>query len=515
MRFSSGARCPASAIRGRSRTLGAWLGLFVAALGSLEAAADGGGPPAPPRRLNVLFLAADDLRPELGCYGAAPVRSPNLDRLARTGTVFERAYCQFPLCGPTRASLLTGTRPDSTKVHDLYTDFRVALPGIQSLPEWFKSHGYYTDRFGKIFHIDDVASWTPARPPQKFGPGEPGKRAPYASAAINEAGWRKFDHAKAAGLSGMALERSQRGPAVEIADVDDDDLTDGRTAREGIAALRKMKETGQPFFLAIGFNKPHLPFSAPRKYWELYDRASLAVAKNTAPPARAPLALDDGVEFYTYTDVPATRPVPEDYAQLARQGYYACVSYMDAQVGRVLDELDRLGLSENTLVVFWGDHGFKLGEHGGWGKLSNFELDARVPLLLRVPGFQPGTRVSGLVELVDIYPTLAELAGLPRPEHLEGTSLVPLLRDPARAWKTAAFTQCTREGWMGYSMRTDRYRLTRWSKTGEADTLELYDHQSDPEENVNLAGLPAQAAVQRRLLDQLQAGWRAARPVGE
>lgn len=296
--------------RGWRRPLGALLcALIAAACGQPAWASVVAAPPAAPPRLTVLFIAADDLRPELACYGAAQVKSPNLDRLARTGVLFERAYCQFPLCGPTRASLLSGTRPDSTKVHDLYSDFRAALPAIQSLPQWFKDQGYYTDRFGKIFHIDDVASWTPAYPPQKFGPAEPGKRAPYASAAINEAGWKKFDRAKAAGLVGMALERSQRGPAYEIADVDDDDLIDGQTA----------------------------------------------------------LAMDDGVEFYTYTDVPATRPVPDEYARIARHGYYACVSYMDAQVGRVLDELERLGLSDSTIVVFWGDHGFKLGDHGGWG----------------------------------------------------------------------------------------------------------------------------------------------------
>ncbi len=495
------------------RPLGALLcALIAAACGQPVWASVVAAPPAAPPRLNVLFIAADDLRPELACYGAAQVKSPNLDRLARTGVLFERAYCQFPLCGPTRASLLSGTRPDSTKVHDLYSDFRAALPAIQSLPQWFKDQGYYTDRFGKIFHIDDVASWTPAYPPQKFGPAEPGKRAPYASAAINEAGWKKFDRAKAAGLVGMALERSQRGPAYEIADVDDDDLIDGQTALAGIAALRKMKQTGQPFFLAVGFNKPHLPFVAPRRYWDLYDRATLEVARNTTPPERAPLAMDDGVEFYTYTDVPATRPVPDEYARIARHGYYACVSYMDAQVGRVLDELERLGLSDNTIVVFWGDHGFKLGEHGGWGKLTNFELDARVPLIVRAPGFKQNVRLRSLVELVDLYPTLAELAGLPLPAHLEGTSFVPLLRDAGRQWKKAAFTQCPREGWMGYSMRADRYRITRWTKVGETDIIELYDHQSDPAEDKNLAGLPALATVQQELLAQLQAGWRAARP---
>ncbi len=494
--------------------MGIWLGMFVAAAGLAGLAKDGTGRPATSNRLNVLFIAVDDLRPELGCYGAAPVRSPNIDALARSGALFDRAYCQFPLCAPTRASLLTGTRPDTTRVHDLYTDFRVALPQVQTLPQLFKDHGYYTDRFGKIFHLDDVASWAPPRPLEKFGPGEPAKRAPYSDEALNEAGWKKFDAARAAGLTGMALERSQRGPAWEIATAPEETLPDYKIASQGIAALQAMKAKGQPFFLAVGFLKPHLPFVAPRRYWEMYDRNSIPVAENTRPPAHASQALGDGVEFYTYTDVPADRPVPDAYAQGARQGYYACVSFVDAQIGRVLDELDRLGLRENTIVVFWGDHGFKLGEHGGWGKLTDFELDARIPLIIRAPGHGAGVKVTGLVEAVDIYPTLAELAGLPRPGHLEGDSLVPLLDAPGRVWKPAVFTQCRRDGedWTGYSIRTEHYRLTRWVRSGDADLLELYDHQADPAENTNLAGVPALAAVQRELIAQLQAGWRAARP---
>jgi arylsulfatase A-like enzyme len=479
--------------------------LFAAALLAAGAQAAPAG-----ERPNILFIAIDDLRPELGCYGAAPVRSPHLDAFARGAVLFEHAYCQFPLCAPSRASMLTGARPDSTGVRDLYSDFRAALPAIESLPQFFKNRGYYTDRFGKIFHIDDVASWTPPRPPEKFGPGDPAKRAPYSDEALNRAGWAKFDRAKAAGLTGMALERSQRGPAVEIAEVPDEATPDGRIADQAIAALRQRREDGRPFFLGVGFLKPHLPFVAPRKYWEMYDRAALPVARNTQPPANAPLALGDGVEFYTYTDVPAARPVPDDYARLARQGYYACVSFVDAQIGRLLAELDRLGLRDNTLVVVWGDHGFKLGEHGGWGKLTNFELDTRVPLIVRVPGIRGGTRVAGLVEAVDIYPTLVELAGFSPPPHLEGASFAPLLRDPAHPGKTAVFTECKRDGedWVGYSMRTERYRITRWSKPGAADSLELYDHESDPEENLNLSGRPDLAGLQAELLRKLQAGWR-------
>jgi arylsulfatase A-like enzyme len=466
-----------------------------------------------PRRLNVLFLAIDDLRPELGCYGAAAVRTPHLDRFARSAAVFERAYCQFPLCAPSRASLLTGTRPDTTRVQDLYSDFRVALPDIETLPQYFKQRGYFADRLGKIFHLDDVASWTPARPPEKFGPTEPAKRAPYSDEALNEAGWRKFDAAKAAGLTGMALERSQRGPAVEITDLPDDALPDGKIAADAIALLRRLREENRPFFLAVGFLKPHLPFVAPRQYWNLYDEPSLPLPANRTRVA-SPVALGDGVEFYTYTDVPAARPVPDDFARRATRGYLACVSFVDAQVGRVLDELERLGLADDTIVVVWGDHGFKLGEHGGWGKLTDFEIDARVPLMVRDPGAKTGQRVRALVEAVDVYPTVVELAGGTPPAHLEGTSLVPLLRDPQRPWKTAAFTQCRRDGetWEGRSIRTDRYRLTRWRNPGESDQIELYDHAVDPQEDDNLADSAAHAEVKTQLLQQLDAGWAAARP---
>lgn len=491
------------------------VGSCLAAAANSLAAASGGPQRDGSARLNVLFIAIDDLRPALGCYGEDEVKSPNIDRLARTGVLFDRAYCQFPLCAPSRASLLTGARPASTKVTDLYSDFRVNLREAPTLPQWFKQHGYHTDRFGKIFHIDDVVSWTPSRPAQKFGPAEPAKRAPYASAAINETGWKKFDQAKADGAVGMALERSQRGPAYEIADVHDEQLEDGKIARDAITALRNLATGQSPFFLAVGFNKPHLPFVAPRKYWDLYDRESLSVAHNTQPPRNAPYALDDGVEFYTYTDVPAERPVPDDYARIARHGYYACVSFVDAQVGKLLDELDRLGLAQRTVVVLWGDHGFKLGEHGGWGKLSNFEIDARVPLIVRVPGGAVGARAEGLVELVDVYPTLAVLAGLPLPPHVEGDSFAPLMAQPTQSWKKAVFGQCSREGGrMGRAIRTATHRLVVWSKPGESDSLELYDLSNDSEENFNVAGDPAFLAVQRELTEQLHSGWRAFRPRG-
>ena len=454
--------------------------------------------------LNVLFIAIDDLRPELSVYGAQHAITPNMDELAKTGARFNRAYCQYPVCAPSRASLMTGTRPNTTKVFDLYTDFRVALPNIPSLPQLFKDNGYYTDRFGKIFHIDDTRSWSVDYPAEKFGPEAVSTRAPYASKAINEAGWKKFEEAKKAGLTGTALERSQRGPAYEITDLPDDSLLDGKIAQESIEALRQLKTSEKPFFLAVGFHKPHLPFVAPKKYWDLYEREEIQVAQNKFPPANAPFALGEMIEFYTYTDVPQLRPVPDDYARKMRHGYYACVSFVDAQVGRLLDELERLGLADNTIVVLWGDHGFKLGEHGGWAKASNFELDARVPLIIRVPGFPKNSEVTGLVELIDVYPTLAELAGIPIPSHVEGKSFTRLLKRPGKKGKPAAYTQVNRGSKIGYTIRTDRYRLVYWVEEGEKDVIELYDHKNDPEENLNLAGSPDKRKIQAELLKQLK-----------
>ncbi|MBB1287289.1 sulfatase [Flavisolibacter sp. BT320] len=456
------------------------------------------------KRMNVLFIAVDDLRPELSAYGARHAITPNMDKLASTGALFNKAYCQYPVCAPSRASLMTGTRPNSTKVFGLYTDFRVALPNIQSLPQLFKDNGFFTNRFGKIFHVDDVQSWSVDYPAEKFGPAAVQPRAPYANVALNEAGWKKFEEGKKAGLIGSALERTQRGPAYEITDLPDDSLTDGKIALESIKALQQLRLAEKPFFLAVGFNKPHLPFVAPKKYWDLYESENIQVAQNKTPPENAPYALGPLEEFYTYTDVPQLRPVPDDYARKMRHGYYACVSFVDAQVGRVLNELERLGLAENTIVVLWGDHGFKLGEHGGWGKASNFELDVRVPLMVRVPGFPTNSEVNGLVELIDIYPTLAELAGIPIPAHVEGKSFVPLLKKSNTKGKPAAYTQCIRGSRTGYSIRTDRYRLVCWVKEGEKEVLELYDHRNDPEENLNLADKPNKLKIQANLLKQLK-----------
>jgi len=453
---------------------------------------------SPAKRPNILFFAVDDLRPELGCYGVPGIKSPNIDRLARQGMVFERAYCQQAVCSPSRTSLMTGARPDSTKVWDLVTHFRKAMPEVVTLTQHFKQNGYFVQGMGKIFHpgYDDERSWsvpwqTPKAPTyaRVKGPGEKDEDRP----------------------------KQKDGPAFEAGEVEDEFYKDGMVAAMAVKTLRELKKKPEPFFLAVGFAKPHLPFVSPKKYWDLYDPAKIPMAPNPYRPKDAPeFALTNSGELRNYPGMPAEGPVPPELARKLKHGYYAAVSYTDAQIGKVLDELDRQGLRQNTVIVLWGDHGWKLGEHGEWCKHSNVENDTNAPLLLSAPGMKAaGKHSRALVEFVDIYPTLTELAGLPLPAHLEGLSFKPLLDDPARAWKPAAFSQYPRgQKLMGYSMRTDRYRFTVWvgrNDHSRIEAIELYDHQTDPQENTNIARHPANAKLVEELMAQWRGGWRAAR----
>ncbi len=465
---------------------------------------------APKKRLNVLFFAVDDLRPELGCYGNKLIRSPNIDRLAARSLVFAHAYCQQAVCSPSRTSLLTGLRPDSTRVYDLVTHFRKTVPDVVTLPQHFKNHGYYCVGMGKIYHggLNDPLSWSePWRRPQNV--------TTYALPENQEIVKRRRREAQKRGLRGKALSRAARGPAYEAADVPDNTYHDGALAEMAIQALRRIKD--RPFFLAVGFIKPHLPFVSPLKYWRLYRREDFRLPSNPFPPKNAPrYALTNWGELRQYEGIPKSGPLSDEMTLTLRHAYYAAVSYMDAQVGKVLDELERLGLKDNTIVVLWGDHGWKLGEHGAWCKHTNFELDTNAPLILHVPGAPAnGQKCDALVEFVDIYPTLCEAAGLPLPDHLEGTSLLPLTQNPNRPWKTAAFSQYPRGKVMGYTMRTERYRFTLWVDRENHDdvkAVELYDHQTDPDENVNVANNPEYRSVVEELTRKLRAGWRAALP---
>lgn len=460
---------------------------------------------AQPRR-NVLFIAVDDLRPQIGCYGDRYAHTPHMDSIAARGVVFERAYCQQAVCGPSRASLLTGLRPDTIRVYDLSTPFRRAVPDAVTLPQLFRQHGYHTENIGKIFHgaevMNDRASWSV---PERLHMVT--KRDQYALEANRPAeDWTKT-------------------AATERAGVPDEAYIDGRVAADAVDTLHRLKD--RPFFLGVGITKPHLPFTAPSKYWDLFDRSKLPLAPNPgAPRAAAGFAIPSYSELRSYADFPDDGPIPEAKMREAIHGYYAATAYADACIGRVLKALGRLKLAENTVIALWGDHGWHLGEHGHWGKTTNFEIATRAPLIVSAPGVsQRGARSRRLVEFVDIYPTLAELCGLPAPDALEGDSFVPLLKQPARPWKAAAFSQYPRPvkaaaqstdsilkgDVMGYTMRTESFRYNEWRRAGEVIEIELYDHRKDPHETVNVAAVPSYREPLEVLRKQMQAGWKGAR----
>jgi iduronate 2-sulfatase len=502
-----------------------WLGLVVVSVACRQ---------EPPPRPNVLFIAVDDLRPALGAYGDSIAITPNIDRLARSGATFLQAHVQQAVCNPSRASIMTGLRPDSLRVWDLDTDFRTTVPDVVTLPQYFREQGYFATVVGKIYHniIPDSLSWS--EPEMKI-PGFPyDPDAVYHhrdNLAIQEA--RKAT-AIAAGRQDRPIDQFGlwylKANATEAVDLPDSVYYDGAQTNYAVRKLGALAARQEPFFFGVGYYRPHLPFNAPQKYWDLYDRQKLPLALNaTVPPGAPEMAINNMRELRGYADFaqvahPFRGSVTEAEARRLKHGYYASVSYVDAQVGRLLDALDSLGLTNNTIVVLWGDHGYKLGEHNSWAKMTNYLIDTRAPLIIRAPGAAaPGTRLSQMVEFVDIYPTVTELAGLPLPNHLQGVSAVPLFRYAAQPWKTATFSQFLRHGiwvgldslpYMGYSIRTERYRYATWEQwdTRQTTARELYDHQADPDETRNLANDPAMAATLDSLEARRQAGWRAARP---
>lgn len=420
-------------------------------------------------RPNVLFIAVDDLRPELACYGKQQIHSPNIDRLAASGVLFERAYCMVPTCGASRASLLTGIRPARNRFVSYLTRADKDAPGVRTFNTHFRSHGYYTVSLGKIFHhaSDSAEGWSE---PAWRTKGIPWYRRPEnheVHTARQKQGSRK------------------RGPAWESADVADDAYADGILANRAINDLQRLKHREEPFFLAVGFLKPHLPFIAPSRYWDLYDRKQIHLPDNYHVPKDAPdESIHTSGEMRAYAGIPSKGPVSDDTARHLIHGYYACVSYVDAQIGRLLDELDRLKLTENTIVILWGDHGWNLGEHTLWCKHSCYETSMQIPLIVRAPGIRGGQRRSELIESIDIYPALCELAGLPAPQHLQGRSFATLLSDTDSAWKSAAVGRFQN----GDTIRTDTFRFTEYtSRSGKQTSRMLYNHAADPGENVNVA----------------------------
>lgn len=470
----------------------------LGSLGGLSKPADGEPAATVPVKRNVLFIAVDDLRPELGCYGAGHIVSPRIDALAARGAVFERAYCQQAVCAPSRVSLLTGCRPDTTRVTNLETPLASVRPDLVSLPRHFRQSGYTTVSLGKIFHhidSDDPQAWS-ERP-----------WSPPGIAYATDSNQRRLREGAA---------DKKRPEPYEAADLPDEAYSDGKIAARAVEALGRLREEGRPFFLAVGFYRPHLPFVAPKRCWDRYDRAAIRLPDNPLAPQGTPdIAMTTWGELRSYAGVPKSGPVSDDLARTLIHGYYASVTHTDDQVGKVLDALDRLGLRESTLIVLWGDHGWQLGEHGMWCKHTNFEVAVRAPLVFAGPGVSGGRRIGALAEFVDVYPTLCELAGVKMPESpLEGVSLVPVMNDPNRPWKKAAFGQYPHSGRMGYTVTDGRYRFTRWEagRRGGPVEHELYDHASDPAENVNLAGRQEHADAEQRMKDLLDRGWRGAMP---
>ena len=483
----------------------------VAAFLLLQTYAGGAGAqePAPRESPNVLLIIVDDLRPQLGAYGFDIMHTPNIDRLAEEGLVFRRAYAQWPVCGPSRASLLSGLRPDSTGIYNNGRRLDSADTEIVSLPAHFRRNGYRTLSIGKVYHSrnDDLGAWS--EPPFNSAPNDDNWQG-YGSAATHGLRLRLWEEALAEDPN--ALFHQFNAGAVERADLPDSDYRDGKIADIAVEVLRE--NAGQPFFAAVGFVKPHLPFAAPSRFWDLYDRDELQpMAGSTRPEGTTEIP-------YIYSELESYRGIGSD-DELTREqvlelihGYFAAVSFVDAQAGKLLDELDRLDIRDNTIVALVGDHGFHLGEQGIWAKHSLFELSSHTPLIVSAPGHETaGDSTNALVELIDIYPSLVELAGLDPSPRFDGESFVPLMDDPDALFKDVALSQYRhfREPYrdiMGYSIRTDRHRFSLWrenARQGAVFARELYDLGVDGSESVNLVNEPAYEVLVQDLTNRIDA----------
>lgn len=442
---------------------------------------------------NVLFIAVDDLRPELACYGATHIQSPNIDKLAQQGTVFEKAFCNVPVCGASRASLLTGVRPTFTRFKQFHDWADKEVPNHLSLPRYLKESGYTTISVGKVYHNqpDDLGGWTeePIRP----------KTDGLMQDFITPESFEIIKNLSKDGKDG-------NGPAFEMADCHDTAYIDGKTTLVAIEKLKQLKNADKPFFLGVGFLKPHLPFNAPKKYWDMYDHNSIELANNTYHPKNMPKGrIHNSPELrMQYSGVPPVNPLPDDYSRMLRHGYYACVSYIDAQIGMLFEALDELGLAENTIIVLWGDHGYNLGEHSIWCKHTNFEVSLKAPLIIKAP-WSKANKTQNLVEFVDLYPTIVDLLGLEIPAHCEGKSVVPIMKNPDAEWQNEIFAWWRN----GLTIRTPQYQYTEWmnEKTMERQARMLYDHNIDPDENVNVAETPEYIQLADSLSVRMRQWW--------
>jgi len=430
--------------------------------------------------LNVLFIAVDDLRPELGCYGNKLIKTPNIDALAASGIIFDHAYCQQAICMASRASIMSGMLPET---HLIFKCGPVdeAYPDQEKLDDIFKNNGYEIRAFGKIYHHKSDAQ-------KQFG-----KSWVWKNPESREKGRGYLDPASISRIT----DAQGRGPAYENPDVADDEYFDGYQAEMAAKTIDDLSKSGKPFFLAIGFHKPHLPFNAPKKYWDMYPEDELKLATNQYLPKNYTKNTRYNFgELRNYPGIPkGDTLISEPLQRKLIHGYYACATFTDAQIGKVLLKLKETGLDKNTIVVLWGDHGWKLGEHGMWCKHTNFELDGHVPLIIRAPEILPG-RAQSFAELIDLYPTLADLCQLPRPDNLQGQSLVPAMKEPKKQLRKVAFGMYPHNRdnndklVIGYSVVNNRYRYINWIciKTGKSEGTELYDHAVDPAENINVAG---------------------------
>ncbi|MGB5419064.1 MAG: sulfatase [Algibacter sp.] len=487
------------------------------------------------KKPNILFIAIDDLRPELGCYGSDIAVSPNLDELASQGLLFNNAYCQQAICGPSRASLMTGVRPSTSGITHNYLRFREQLPEVNTIAQQFVANGYQSVYYGKIFHHgdEDEISWSR---PQLKSDKKPVSFALPENQKIREE-TRKEMFAKYGKVARFGL---AMGPAYESADVPDNTYADGLNTDLAIETMKEMAKEDKPFFLGLGFHKPHLNWVAPKKYWDLYDVNNIKLSEQTqAPTNGATMGLHPSFELRVRSGIPKSGDLDSELSTTLKHAYLACVSYVDAQIGRMIDAIDEAGIRDNTIIVLWGDHGWHLGEMGIWGKATNYEIATRVPMMIWTPDMlekNRGKLTNALVELVDIYPSLCDLANIPLPEHLEGESFKPLLENPNQEWKKAVFSQfpspalrewgafplrpAMRETYfgplitevegkikaqqtdkwdrdlfenylMGYAMRTKDYRLVVWKDSRDITSkplyVELFDHKTDPTEKINIS----------------------------
>nr|WP_077401618.1 sulfatase [Cellulophaga omnivescoria] len=517
------------------------------------------------KKPNILFIAIDDLRPELGCYGSNIAITPNLDKFATEGLLFNNAYCQQAICGPSRASVLTGIRPETSGVYHNYIKFRDANPNVVTLPQQFKNNGYETVYCGKIFHhgdLDDELSWS--RKPAIDSMLVKNIKRPGGFVLEENNKDRKEQRAKMIAKYGEAAKYGlAMGTAYENADVADNEYLDGYNTELAIATIKEMATNNKPFFLGLGFNKPHLNWTSPKKYWDLYNPNTIKLAlEKQGPKGGAEMGLHASFELRTRSGIPKKEEISSEQAIKLKHAYLACVSYVDAQIGKIITELEKEGLRDNTIIIIWSDHGYHLGDMGIWGKATNYEIATRVPMLFWAPNMPKksrGKKTNALVELVDIYPTLCDFANIPVPTYVEGYSFKPLINNPGQKWKSAAFSQFPtpalrewgayplrpamketffglliknvetriihqqKDKWnrnvfentlMGYAMRTKKHRFIVWKDRDNPQKkplfIELYDHDNDPLETTNIANVNPKLV--KKLMLQFTKGWHGNRP---